>query len=120
MLKLVILITPLITDVHDVTEAWEKLGVPGVTIIESHGLRRLQEHSRGMELLPGMMSLFEIMRDQERNSLTLFSVVNAPLVDAMAEAAQRILGDLNRQDNGIMFVLSVERAIGLDRLGHDA
>lgn len=116
MPKLVILITPMITEVHAITEAWERIGVPGITYIESYGMRRVQEHSGGIELLPGMMSMFEIMRDQERSSLTLFSVVDETMVERMADAAQSVLGDLNKHDNGIMFVMDVERVFGLRRL----
>lgn len=116
MLKLVVLITPMITEVHAISEAWERVGVPGITFIESYGMRRLKEHTSSMEVLPGMMSMFEILRDQERSSLTLFSVVDETLIDRMAEAAQGVLGDLNNHDNGIMFVLDIERAFGLKRL----
>jgi hypothetical protein len=40
---------------------------PGVTFIESYGLRRLQEKSGSMEVLPGVMSMLEILRQSEEN-----------------------------------------------------
>ncbi len=113
MLKLVILITSRIDDVHAVGEAWQKAGAPGVTIIESYGLRRLQEKSKSLEILPGMMSLQEILRESDITSVVMLSVVHNAQVDALLAAAETKLGDLDRPDTGVVFVLDVERAIGM-------
>lgn len=114
MPKLVVLITPLLQDAHSVADAWQQAGAPGVTFIESYGLGRLQKVAGDTEILPGTMSMLEILRNREETSLTLISLVrNDDMVDTLIDAAQNILGDLNRPDNGILFVVDVERAIGL-------
>jgi nitrogen regulatory protein PII len=112
--KLVILITSRLDDCHAVGEAWQQAGAPGVTLIESYGLRRMQEMSDSLEVLPGMLSLFEILRENDEiKSVTMLSVVEAPQVDALVQATERILGDLNHPNTGVLFVIDVERAVGV-------
>ncbi|MBZ0298387.1 MAG: hypothetical protein K8J31_01545 [Anaerolineae bacterium] len=114
MPKLVILITPLIDDAHTVADAWQQAGTPGVTFIESYGMRRLQEATHNPEVLPGIMSMIELLRNREENSVTLMSVVqDSAMADRLIDAARQIVGDLNGPDNGILFVIDVERAVGL-------
>ncbi len=114
MQKLVILITSRIEDCHMVGEAWQTAGAPGVTLIESYGLRRLQEASKSLEVLPGAMSLLEILRDNDEiKSVTLLSVVGEQQVDALVRATEDVLGDLHQPNTGVLFVIDVERAVGL-------
>jgi hypothetical protein len=42
MPKLVVLITSHVEKALAMAEAWQAAGAPGVTLIDSHGLRRLQ------------------------------------------------------------------------------
>jgi nitrogen regulatory protein PII len=114
MSKLVILITSRIEEGHQIGEAWQTAGAPGVTYIESYGLRRLQEVSKSAELLPGMMSMFEILRQQEETSLIVLSVVdNDDTVNKLVSVTQEVLGDLLSPNTGVLFVLDVARAIGV-------
>jgi hypothetical protein len=116
MPKLVILITPLVEDGHSIGEAWQKAGATGVTFVESYGLRRLQEAAGSSEILPGMVSLFEMLRQRDENNLILFSVVaDDAMVDLLVTAAEAIIGDIDQPDNGIVFTLNVERAKGITR-----
>lgn len=112
--KLVILITSRLDDCHAVGEAWQQAGAPGVTLIESYGMRRMQEKSKSLEVLPGMLSLLEILRENDEiKSMTMLSVVEAPQVDALIAATERILGDLNAPNAGILVVIDVERSVGV-------
>ncbi len=114
MAKLIVLITARPEDGHRVAEAWQEAGAPGVTLIEGFGLRRLQERARGMEVLPGMMSLAEIVRQSERTSLIVLSVVeDDALIDRLLAAAEHILGDLRQPDAGVFFVADLVRALGV-------
>jgi hypothetical protein len=114
MAKLVVLITARVEDSHRVGEAWRDAGAPGVTFIESYGLRSLQEASKSMEVLPGLVSMFEMLRQQDETSVIVLSLVdNETIVDALIKAAEDILGDLMLPNNGIAFVLDVARTIGV-------
>jgi hypothetical protein len=114
MSKLVILITARVEDGHRVGEAWRDAGAPGVTFVESYGLRRLQQASGSQEVLPGMMSMLEILRQQEETSLIVLSLVeDAGVADQLLTITETILGDMTLPDAGVAFVIDVARAIGV-------
>jgi nitrogen regulatory protein PII len=114
MSKMVFLITTHIDKGLAVAEAWEAAGAPGVTLIESHGLRRLQEQSRRLEI-PLFVSMTSLLRQVEETNQTILTVVDDDLVDAMIDAACHVLGaeDLNEEGAGVAFVIDVERVIGM-------
>jgi hypothetical protein len=114
MPKMVVLITPLVDRSHEIGDQWKQAGAPGVTFIESYGLYRLQEASRGAEVLPGFMSMIEILRSRDENGVIIFSVVpDDALVDRLIAAAEVVLGPISNPTNGILFVLDVERTLGI-------
>lgn len=117
MAKLILLVTPQVERGHDIGEAWAEVGVSGVTYIESHGLYTLSQTNRKMAVLPGMSSLMEILRSNDENNITMFTVVSGQtLVDKVIAATENLVGDLERPDNGVLFVIDVERALGVRRL----
>ncbi|NWF69856.1 MAG: hypothetical protein HXY40_12295 [Chloroflexi bacterium] len=114
MSKLVILITSRVEEGHRIGEAWQQAGAPGVTFVESYGLRRLQQAARNAEVLPGMVSLLEILRQDEETSLIVLCVVDDDtLVNKLLAATEAVLGSLMEPNTGVAFVLDVERTIGV-------
>ena len=121
MPKFVVLITARIEDGHEIGNAWRRVGAPGVTIVEGYGLHRLQESAKSRELLPGMMSMLEILRQGEQTSLIIFTVVaDDSIVDNLIAAAEKILGPLTEPDNGVLFTLNADRVVGVRDHGRDA
>lgn len=116
MSKLVLLITPRLDASHEIGEAWQQAGAPGVTLVESHGLYRVQERTKSMQVLPGMMSMLEILRQNEEHNVMVFSVVDDHLVDSLIAAAEAVTGDITDDNNGVIFVLDVERVLGVRRV----
>lgn len=118
-MKLVILITAQVEQGLQIAQAWQEAGAPGVTILRSHGLHTLQrEVHRGTIELPRMVfsmasAMARIIDQVEERGELVLSVVDDALVDDLVDAAQKLLGDLAEPDNGVMFVLPVERAIGV-------
>lgn len=113
MLKIIILITPQVETAHHIADEWSSAGAPGVTFIESYGLRRMKEAKSRVEILPGMMSMLEILRNREESSIIVFSVVPSTIVEQLVSIAQIELGDLNEPEAGVIFLLDVERAVGM-------
>jgi nitrogen regulatory protein PII len=114
MAKMVLLITPRVELVHDLGDAWEKAGAPGITFIEGYGLLRLKEATQASGVLPGMMSMFEILRSREQSNMTMFSVVeDESVVDRLIKVSHQILDNLERPNNGVIFVINVEQTVGV-------
>lgn len=123
MMKLVILITAQVEAGLDIAQAWQDSGAPGVTIIRSHGLHKLQEELKSGDVeLPRMMvsmgaAMAAIIDNLEERGELILSVVDEAMVDALIDAAAGVLGDLSEPDNGVLFVLPVERAVGVRHHG---
>lgn len=113
MAKMVLMITTHIEKGLAIAESWEAAGAPGVTLIDSYGLHHLRERGQAVEL-PLFVSMAQVMREIEQTNMIILSVVDDRLVDALIQGAVGVLGrDLNQPNTGIVFVLDVERTIGM-------
>jgi hypothetical protein len=114
MSKLVVLITPQFEKGHEIAEAWQQNGAPGVTLTDGQGLFHLQEATRKSGGLPGILSTLEILRGLPSNNIVLLSIVANPAVaDKLIDIADQIIGGFSEPDNGLVVVLDVERVVGL-------
>ncbi|MBL8163737.1 MAG: hypothetical protein JNJ61_17250 [Anaerolineae bacterium] len=112
--KLVVLITSQTEDALRVGDAWQQAGAPGVTFLEGFGLRHLQKTQRHAEVLPGMMSMLDILRQNQEASMVVLSLLHDDtLVQPLLDAAQSILGDMHTPNAGVVFVIDVQQAIGI-------
>jgi nitrogen regulatory protein PII len=124
--KLVILITAEVEKGLDIAQAWQEAGAPGVTILRTHGLYTIQRQAEHGEVeLPRMIgsmtsALASIIDQVEERGELIMSLVEPALVDVLIAAASGILGDLNQPNHGILFVIDVERAIGVRRHGNNS
>lgn len=118
-MKLVVLITAQTEKGFEVVQAWREVGVPGATVIRSHGIHALQETIKrgGFEMHRMAMSMASIMADMiesvEQSSVVILSLVRKEMIEEMTEIANDILGDLEQPEHGIFFVIPIESAIGL-------
>ncbi len=98
----------------DIFDAWEAIGIKGITILESTGLGRLRKLSGYRDDMPLMPSLSKLLQAREEHHRTIFTVTRSEeKVDQIIEATQRILGDLSQPNVGVIFVLPVLRAVGV-------
>lgn len=98
-----------------IIDAWDKVGVSGVTILESTGMGRLRQAALrdDMPLLPRLQ---DFLGTREVHHRTLLSVVeDESIVERMVEEAQKFTGDLDDPHTGFLFVLPVLKAFGLNR-----
>ncbi|MCP5097735.1 MAG: hypothetical protein GY943_19480 [Chloroflexi bacterium] len=95
-----------------IMDAWDALGVGGITILESSGLGRARKSNTTH--VPMMPSLSDFFRTPESRHRTIFTVVeDDSWVDRILEATENILGDMELPNNGVIFVLPIVRAHGL-------
>jgi nitrogen regulatory protein P-II 1 len=103
---------------EDIVSAWEEAGVSGITILPSTGLARLRHNDALRDDLPLFPSLEDISQHVGRLNRTLFTIVdNEEQADRVIESTQRLTGDLDLPNTGILVVLPVARAYGLHRRG---
>ena len=113
MYHMILLVLDKLEQSQSVLEAWNAAGVSGITIFESTGLARIQETAIRDDL-PLIPSITSLMASREEHHHTLFSVVEGEShVDRIIEVTEAITGDLNEANSGVLFVLPVTRAIGL-------
>ena len=104
----------------EVLEAWKETGVLGITILPSTGLRRLEANDSLREDIPLIPSIEDLVTNEEILNRTLFTIVdNDTLVDKVVEATQRVVGDLNEPNTGILCVIPLGKVYGLNRKPQD-
>ena len=98
-----------------ILEAWELAGVPGATILDSTGLGQLRERSIRDDL-PLMPSLASLLPSQEVNHRTLFTVIeDEAVLERVIAATKTVIGDFTRHHTGLLFVVPVLIALGLEK-----
>ncbi|MGB9775767.1 MAG: hypothetical protein ACPLYD_13855 [Anaerolineae bacterium] len=114
MAYLVVLVLDNPDQCPDVLRAWDEAGAPGVTIVESTGLARIQKAI--WDDLPLVPSMRDLLGARELHHRTLFTLVqDEATVDCVIAATQQVIGDLNTPHTGILFVVPVIRVLGLER-----
>jgi nitrogen regulatory protein PII len=100
----------------EVLNAWEAAGIGGATIIESTGInRRKQAKLVGTSLMAGINRL---MTSDEESHYTLFTIVpDESVVTRCLEAAQAVVGDLNKANTGILAAWPLSVVKGLPATG---
>ena len=100
----------------DILTARKDIGVLGITILPSTGLRRLEENNALRDDVPLIPSVEDLVCDEETLNRTLFTIVETDeMVDKVVDATQRVVGDLNKPNTGILCVIPLGRVYGLNR-----
>jgi hypothetical protein len=116
MPQLVLFVLNDVNDLEAVLEGWTAVGVSGITIMHTTGMRRLDAHRAARDDLPLFPSLRDLLEQDELHHRTLFTLVEDDAqVDRLVAATEQIVGDLRTGNNGILFTLPVGRVFGLPR-----
>lgn len=114
MPQLVMLVVHDPANVDSVMEGWLRAGVPGMTLLDSSGLAQLEQQRNLRDDIPLLPSVRTLLRGMETRSRTLFSLVADDFdIDRLVEETEAVLGPLESEGNGILFVLPVSRVEGL-------
>ncbi len=101
---------------NDVIRVWEDAGVTGATILDSIGMRHMKQRQAHRDDLPLIPSLRTLLESEEFNHRTIFSVVDDDFdVDALIRKTEVLVGNFDKPDTGILFVVPVSHARGLKR-----
>lgn len=101
---------------NEVLDAWDECGVSGATIMASTGMGHLRGKTALREDFPLIPSLTDLFDHEEVTNRTFITIVKSEaMVDKVIEATEKVIGNLNLPNTGILAVLPVLRAYGLDR-----
>ena len=99
----------------EILDAWEAAGVRGATILESSGLGRLRQAAI-MDNLPLLPTIGDLFRGEETRHRTLFTVIRNEQIDPIVEATQSVVGDLEKENTGLLFVAPLTHVFGRNRI----
>ncbi len=102
-----------------VLEAWEKLGVFSVTILESIGMQKIREAYGQYDDLPLIPSFRHLVKSEEYHHRTMFVILDDDFdLDRLIAATDAAVGgSLDDPNTGILFVVPVTRVRGLKPSG---
>jgi len=99
----------------EVIEAWNDIGVNRITVMLSTGLGKLRKAALRDDI-PLIPSMDDLIAHSEIASRTLYTVVkNEEIIDQLVSQTEKVIGDLNQPNTGVIFVFPVARAYGLDK-----
>jgi CBS domain-containing protein len=113
MANLLIIILDDLTRMSDLLQALRRIGVPGVTILESAGAYRVESWLSRVGF-GGLDRLFE-SREIRRRTLLVAIKDDDLLAQAVAEA-ERVVEGFDRPDSGLLLVLPVSQVKGLHKV----
>jgi len=114
MAYLLVLIVDDIDKCPAIFDAWEEIGITGITILESTGLGRIRKAFGYRDDLPLMPSIRNLLQSREEHHRTLLTLINEEaLIDQAIAATESVLGPLEEPHKGIIFVLPVLRVVGI-------
>ena len=100
---------------HDLLDAWEEAGTGGATVLVSTGMQRMRSGAirDDIPLMPGLDDLYKRIEEHHR---TLFTIVkDDEVLKKIVDATERVVGDLNQPNTGILVVLPAAQVYGLEK-----
>ena len=100
---------------EDLLNAWEETGTGGATVLVSTGMNRMLNHGfrDDIPLMPGLDDFYKRIEDYHR---TLFTIVkDDATLQKIVDATQRVVGNLNNPNTGILVVLPTAQVYGLEK-----
>ena len=97
----------------DLLDAWESVGVTGVTIFESTGIQRRRKQARAIHM---RFTLGQTVHHEEIGHFTLMSVVPTKvIIDQCIKATEELIGDLSGPDTGVFAAWELDMLKGLPK-----
>ncbi len=117
MAYLVIIVVHNIDKLPDLLHAWQRIGVPGATILRSTGAYRMTTWLSRV----GLGGLERLIDSEDPGQRTLMAGIEDPALLARAVAeAEHALGDFDEPHSGLLMVVPVAQVKGLHKTRHRA
>jgi len=100
----------------EVLDAWDAIGVSGVTIIDSTGINR--RRAARMVGAPFMAGINRLLTSEQENHHTLFTIVKGEaIVQECIRAAEGVVGSLNEPNTGVLATWPLSLVAGVPEQG---
>ena len=101
---------------EEVVAAWREAGVQGATVLFSTGMGRIHQKEGLRDDIPLIPSLDDFYEAPQTLGRTIFTVIqDEALIDKILAATQKIVGDLEESDTGVLLVAPLLRAYGVEK-----
>ncbi len=102
---------------EELLSGWEEEGIERATVLSSTGLGRLRQFKGWRDDLPLIPSLEDFYKAEDHFNRTIFTVVrDLDSAHRLLQVANRVVGDLSQPNTGILLVLPLVEAFGLDKI----
>ena len=101
MMYMVLLVLDNPERLDEILDAWDAIGVSGVTIVDSTGINR--RRLAGQVGTTFMAGINRLMSGDQESHFTLLTVVNSEaMIQECQEAVEKVVGDLNKPNTGVL------------------
>jgi hypothetical protein len=87
--------------------------INGATVIQSMGMARILSRKHDEDDMPFLGSLRKFLNPEREKSNLLFAVIRDDQLDEAVDAIEKIVGDLSKKDNGVVFSLPIDYTKGI-------
>jgi hypothetical protein len=111
MPNVIFVVSPDLETCQDLLRAWQTVGVPTATILDSMGVHEIKQQGRDdLPLFPSMRTLFA----HETPQRTMFAVVGDEVdIERVIAVSEQAAGSFDAPNSGILFVMPVTHVRGL-------
>lgn len=111
-MEILVIVLNKIDLLDDLMVEFSNSGIKGATIIDSMGMIRVlaDEHS---EDIPLFGSLKMMLNENRPFNKTIFTVLDSQKIPIAMDCVKKVIGDLNKNEVGIMFTLPVNLTEGI-------
>lgn len=109
-MKLLVFILNREEHLEQVLEAFLELNIQGATILDSVGMGSIL--AQDIPIFAGFKNLLQGSRPANK---TIVTVLPEDLVEPAIQSIEQVVGPLNEPGNGLIFVLDIERVVGLTK-----
>lgn len=96
-----------------ILEKFAQEGINGATIIEGTGMARILSHKHDEDELPFLASLRNFLNPEREISNIIFTIIKDEQLSMAVEIIETIIGDLSKENNGIVFSFPIDFTKGI-------
>jgi nitrogen regulatory protein PII len=111
-MKLLIYVLSHVEKLQTILNQFNDAGIAGATILDSTGMGRELTERDEFSIFGSMRALID---QNNRTTKTLFLVVEDDEVKKVEKVIEKVIGDLSKPDQGILFTIPLDYVIGFKK-----